>query len=65
MLAAIPKTPLYDRLHAEGRLHTSDDTLWFVPKRMSAAALRSTMAARTARKETGQIRIQLDPAELI
>jgi primosomal protein N' (replication factor Y) len=30
-----------------------------------AAALRATMAARTARKETGQIRIQLDPAELI
>ena len=30
-----------------------------------AAALRATAAARTARKETGQIRIQLDPAELI
>ena len=30
-----------------------------------AAALRAAMAARTARKETGQIRIQLDPAELI
>ena len=30
-----------------------------------AAALRAAMAARTARKETGQIRIQLDPADLI
>ena len=30
-----------------------------------AAALRAAMAARTARKLPGQIRIQLDPAELI
>jgi len=30
-----------------------------------AAALRAALAARTARKEAGQIRIQLDPAELI
>ena len=30
-----------------------------------AAALRTAMAARTARKQAGQIRIQLDPAELI
>jgi len=30
-----------------------------------AAALRATTAARTARKETGQVRVQLDPAELI
>jgi len=30
-----------------------------------AAALRAAQAARTARKETGQVRVQLDPAELI
>jgi primosomal protein N' (replication factor Y) (superfamily II helicase) len=30
-----------------------------------ATALRAAMAARTARKQAGQIRIQLDPAELI
>jgi primosomal protein N' (replication factor Y) len=30
-----------------------------------AAALRGAQAARTARKETGQVRVQLDPAELI
>jgi primosomal protein N' (replication factor Y) len=29
-----------------------------------AAALRAAQAARTARKETGQVRVQLDPAEL-
>ena len=28
-------------------------------------ALRAAQAARTARKETGQVRVQLDPAELI
>jgi primosomal protein N' (replication factor Y) (superfamily II helicase) len=30
-----------------------------------AAALRAAQAARTARKETGQVRVQLDPAEPI
>jgi primosomal protein N' (replication factor Y) (superfamily II helicase) len=30
-----------------------------------AAALRAAQAARTARKETGQVRVQLDPAELL
>jgi primosomal protein N' (replication factor Y) len=30
-----------------------------------AAALRAAQAARTARKETGPVRVQLDPAELI
>jgi len=30
-----------------------------------AAALRAAQAARTARKQTGQVRVQLDPAELI
>ena len=30
-----------------------------------AAALRAAQAARSARKETGQVRVQLDPAELI
>jgi primosomal protein N' (replication factor Y) len=30
-----------------------------------AAALHSAMAARTARKEPGQVRVQLDPAELL
>jgi primosomal protein N' (replication factor Y) len=30
-----------------------------------AAALRAATAARTARKEPGQVRVQLDPAELI
>jgi primosomal protein N' (replication factor Y) len=30
-----------------------------------AAALRAAQAARTARKEAGQVRVQLDPAELI
>jgi primosomal protein N' (replication factor Y) (superfamily II helicase) len=30
-----------------------------------AAALRQAQAARTARKDTGQVRVQLDPADLI
>lgn len=30
-----------------------------------AVALRTAMAERTARKQAGQIRIQLDPVELI
>ncbi len=30
-----------------------------------AAALRQAQAARTARKDTGQVRIQLDPTDLI
>jgi primosomal protein N' (replication factor Y) len=30
-----------------------------------AAALRDAQAARTARKDTGQVRIQVDPADLI
>jgi primosomal protein N' (replication factor Y) (superfamily II helicase) len=30
-----------------------------------AAALQAAQAARTARKETGQVRVQLDPAELL
>jgi primosomal protein N' (replication factor Y) len=30
-----------------------------------AAALRAGLAARTARKEAGSVRLQLDPAELI
>src|SRR5262249_58284906 len=30
-----------------------------------AAALRAAQAARTARKETGQVRVRLDPVELL
>jgi primosomal protein N' (replication factor Y) (superfamily II helicase) len=30
-----------------------------------ASALHAAMAARTARKEPGQVRVQLDPAELL
>ena len=30
-----------------------------------AAALRQAQAARTARKDTGQVRVQLNPADLI
>jgi primosomal protein N' (replication factor Y) len=30
-----------------------------------AAALRAGLAARTARKEPGTVRLELDPAELI
>jgi primosomal protein N' (replication factor Y) len=30
-----------------------------------AAALRQAQAVRTARKDTGQVRVQLDPADLI
>ncbi len=40
MLSAIPKTPLYDRLEAEGRL-VEDPNLNFQPKQMSREDLKS------------------------
>ncbi len=43
MLSAIPKTPLYDRLAAEGRLDESDDPEFgtnVIPARMTRAELR-------------------------
>ncbi len=44
MLTAIPKTPLYDRLEAEGRLDTSDQPEWgtnVIPAQMSREELRA------------------------
>ena len=40
MLQAIPRTPLYERLHAEGRLVEEDPSCNFVPKQMTRDELR-------------------------
>ena len=40
ILSAIPSTPLFDRLRAEGRLRLDDPACNFVPARMTAAELR-------------------------
>jgi radical SAM superfamily enzyme YgiQ (UPF0313 family) len=40
MLQAIPKTPLFDRLKAEGRLVEEDPSCNFVPRQMSREELR-------------------------
>lgn len=40
MLQAIPRTPLYDRLRAEGRLVEEDPSCNFVPKQMTRDELR-------------------------
>jgi radical SAM superfamily enzyme YgiQ (UPF0313 family) len=40
MLGAIPKTPLYDRLKAEGRLVDDDPNCNFIPKQMTREQLR-------------------------
>src|SRR5262249_29125325 len=52
MLTAIPKTPLYDRLLAEGRIDLEDPPQYgtnIVPKRMSAEALRDGFIALNRR----------------
>lgn len=41
MLAAIPKTPLYERLEREGRLVVSDPNLNFEPKQMTRDELKT------------------------
>jgi radical SAM superfamily enzyme YgiQ (UPF0313 family) len=49
ILTPIPRTPLYDRLKAEGRLDLSDSSVIFHPKQMTKETLKTRHAALTRR----------------